>query len=119
MELMKGTGTYQWYAGDVVWGTATSVYEGSDDPHQGRFICECEPLAEIEVGGTLHPQMNAKWIADTHNKLYILIAAIEELDRRMNEDESFMTVTEGDEEIIKFYNIPCGPWHQILGMARG
>jgi hypothetical protein len=52
-------------------------------------------------------------------KLDTLVATLEELDRRMNEDETFMVVTEGDEEIIKFYNIPCGPWHHILGMIRG
>lgn len=47
-----------------------------------------------------------------------LEAEIEQLDTRMNADETFLTVTEGDEEIIKFYNIPCGPWHHILGMVR-
>jgi len=45
--------------------------------------------------------------------------AIDQLDQRMHKDETFMTVTEGDEEIIKFYNIPCGPWHRILGIVRG
>lgn len=119
MDLIDGTKTFEWFVGDVVWGTACSVYEGNDDPHKGRFICDCEPLADIEIGGTLNPQLNAQWIASQHNRLYRLMAAIEELDRRMNEDQTFLTVTEGDEEIIKFYNIPCGPWHRILGIARG
>ena len=63
--------------------------------------------------------MDLQEIVNLRAELAGLKAAIEALDKRMHDDETFQTVTEGDEKIIKFYYIPCGPWHRILGMVRG
>src|SRR6476469_277156 len=76
----------RWYAGDVVWGTATMVYEGSDDPHKGKFVCDCDPFMfddETKLAGDGNPQHIAQQIADDHNRVGELEARVKELERML------------------------------------
>lgn len=71
-----------WYVGDVVWGTATMVYEGSDDPHTGKFVCDCDGLMfdnEVKLAGDNNPQHTAQCVADDHNRIPFLEAEIDTL----------------------------------------
>jgi hypothetical protein len=41
-----------------------------------------------------------------------LVAALEEIDTKMIPEAT-------DDGTIRFYNVPCGPWHHVLGLIRG
>jgi hypothetical protein len=81
-----------WYVGDVVWGTATMVYEGSDDPHKGKFVCDCESImfceGDDDEDGIVHagdgnPQHTAQQIAEEHNRIPELEASVVDMRDRV------------------------------------
>lgn len=83
-----------WFAGDTVWGTSTMVYEGSDDPHVGAFVCDCDPPwfdeDEAKLAGDGNPQHTAQRIADEHN----------ERDRLAQENAALLAVLEAADKCV-------------------
>lgn len=102
-----------WYVGDVVWGTATMVYESSDDPHKGKFVCDCDPFMfddETKMAGDGNPQHLAQQVADDHNRIPELkqaLLALVEAAYRVTE-----TVQNGQPPDTKARWVCCGEyWH--------
>lgn len=57
----------KWHTVDQPWGNGEWVIAGNNDPHAGKFICDCQPMTEDDENDENLAAYVAQHIVDLHN----------------------------------------------------